>query len=295
MTGRICEFEPCEEPHSCKGLCAIHYNQLRKRKDRSLLTPIGSQSVQWTDESAQLWVQEHRPYFQPSEPFSKKIAKWKGLCTNPLHPASASRNVSPSLDSMMNRNTGHCTPCGTVQQASTKASQNQEQCRTVAESSPVGYRVRSFEVRPLRRGENVSWILYTCYRNHDNEMMVNNFNKGARCPDCADYGFNPQAPAVFYCLGNDSWIKCGKANNSNLANRLQVHAAQGLMPLSPYRQFQTGAEATTREKEWTEFLKTVPIEDRPSKEDIPDGYKEAVRNRDLYLRHALILTEAKTV
>ena len=102
------------------------------------------------------------------------------------------------------------------------------------------------------------------------------------CPDCAEYGIKKHLPTTLYVVANDMWLKAGIANDHALEGRLGKHQNKKqnnmdqVLHLIP---FDVGYDADDVEKIWKEeFLPTFPDDMRPSKDDVPDGFTESVRN-----------------
>ena len=193
---------------------------------------------------------------------------------------------------VLNQSTS-CPQCGERKRGATKSFSARKKWEEVCIKEAIT--VRGWELREKSNGENQSWLIATCQKGHDFEMSLGNFASGKRCNDCADWGYSQNAPSAFYVVGNETWLKCGKANISNLTYRLKQHQNQGLRELCKPRYFDTGKEATDVEDDWKSFIATLPEEERCLKLYVDDGFTEAIRNRYLYLRHALILASANDV
>lgn len=74
---KTCTFPDCDRPYSCKGLCAAHYNQ---RKRRGLLAPL-------------------RPYTKPKQPRTPKHALPDGWHTPTPKRAKRAKAQAHSGDS----------------------------------------------------------------------------------------------------------------------------------------------------------------------------------------------------
>jgi hypothetical protein len=220
---------------------------------------------------------EYRPRFRTDRP--GMYESWL-LGTCPEHGDFEQRVVNFTSQG------SRCQRCGLIKRGTSKSATGRARIEQICAAE--GIVVRGWEMRAKSNGEDASWLLATCPQGHDFEMISGNFASGKRCAECADWGFNPESPTIFYVVGNERWLKCGVANFTNAAYRLRQHEAQGLATIA-HSEHPTGRDALTVENDWKSFVRTVPTDHRPFQDDIPDGYTEAVRNLPQYLRHALIL------
>jgi hypothetical protein len=82
------------------------------------------------------------------------------------------------------------------------------------------------EVKFTSRAAKYWWI---CESLHEWEASLASRNNGSGCPDCAEYGFKPNKPAIFYFIENKSLRarKIGITNIEDRAVRLSRFSALG--------------------------------------------------------------------
>lgn len=100
--------------------------------------------------------------------------------------------------------------------------------------------------------------------------------RGQGCPECAEYGFRATEPAVFYAVTDGFILKAGIANTPD--SRLRKHRAQGLDELLALVEFEVGSRAVELETEWLAYVRGVPEEFRVTRDELGDGWTEAVRS-----------------
>jgi hypothetical protein len=58
-------------------------------------------------------------------------------------------------------------------------------------------------------------VWWVCESGHEWSAQIANRNQGRGCPKCANYGFNPEKPALFYFIKNET-LKSRKVGITNL-------------------------------------------------------------------------------
>jgi hypothetical protein len=96
------------------------------------------------------------------------------------------------------------------------------------------------------------------------------------CFSCGERGYSTSKPGGFYIVTNGLIVKCGIANMRNFRSRVRMHATkQGLhwMWLVGHRD---GWVAWNLERGWKHF-RASNTDDQITKQDLKDGYTEAMR------------------
>jgi len=96
------------------------------------------------------------------------------------------------------------------------------------------------------------------------------------CVSCAEYGFSPNKPGVFYVISSPNWVKVGITNSPK--SRLSQHRSQGLTDVLHLIEFSSGQAALDLEKTWKEWVASLPSHFRATRANIKDGHTETVRN-----------------
>ena len=111
--------------------------------------------------------------------------------------------------------------------------------------------------------------------------------RNSLCPDCRALerkcdsckaakrtGFNVDRRAVVYVVASDRWIKLGITNTPG--TRLPKHARRGLHVIHKEK-VPKGNDALHIERQWREFIKSLPKSQHATQDDIPDGFTETVK------------------
>ena len=140
---------------------------------------------------------------------------------------------------------GATTGCGvlsclkTRRHAAVSARNEQRRLATFAKASATaeaeGYTLTLLDLRSVRHAskpggfQTQAWISYVCPSGHEHEMRLSNWRQGARCPDCADYGYQPSKPGTLYLCHRDvhGGIQRMYGITNNPARRLAEHAKRG--------------------------------------------------------------------
>ena len=126
-------------------------------------------------------------------------------------------------------------------------------------------------------GANKPWPGVCLKCRQPGKPQYNSVQQGrGACKSCAEHGFNPAKPAVFYTVAGRGWLKAGISNVPDI--RLREHARQGLDQVLHVLEFESGHDALALEDIWLEQLAKVPALARPTKDDIEDGWTEACRD-----------------
>ena len=91
-------------------------------------------------------------------------------------------------------------------------------------------------------------------------MLVSAFKKGARCPDCADWGITMGDPGYFYVVAGDDYVKCGIANAHRIEDRLEEHSESDFALTNVLAKvfFDVTSDAKAVEDRWIEFVLESP-------------------------------------
>lgn len=103
---------------------------------------------------------------------------------------------------------------------------------------------------------------------HEWMMAPNKIKFGRGCPQCAEYGFNPNKPAWEYGFIRDGYLKIGITNH--LEQRLKKHRRYGPIILVHQRRHEIGQMAL----DWENQIKKIHGGSFVTKEKCPDGYTE---------------------
>ena len=80
--------------------------------------------------------------------------------------------------------------------------------------------------------------------------------------------------AVVYVVASDRWIKLGITNTPG--SRLPKHARRGLHVIHKEK-VPKGKDALQIERQWRQFIQSLPESQRATQYDIPDGFTETVK------------------
>lgn len=104
------------------------------------------------------------------------------------------------------------------------------------------------------------------------------------CPECSEYGYKRTEAGWIYVVRGVSartgelLVKPGIANS--IQQRLAKHERQGLAQTVALAGWHDGEIAWDLEQEWKAARRGLPKFARPGKDDLPDGYREAVISCD---------------
>lgn len=251
---RLCEVDGCGRKHYGLGLCGGHYNQ--QVKGRSL-SPLRGSGGRLFHEEAVDRVKEIWPSFSPSVPFTETNAPWPGVCLNCGQP------IKPYLASAESQ--GPCPYCAK---------------KRLDPAIAVG-KMMAADLTPLSPFVK-STQPWECVCNRCGRIVRPAFNDVDQgqggCSHCAAYGFDGTAPALLYVVASERWVKVGITNVRNATYRLKRHATQGLNEVLHTRYFDRGSDAREMELTWLAYVKSAPKGIRATKDDVPDGHTEAIRN-----------------
>lgn len=116
---------------------------------------------------------------------------------------------------------------------------------------------------------------FKCNCGHVWQGIPKNIMKGAGCPKCAKYGFNPGKPAWIYILDFGNFIKYGISNNLN--KRLYKYRNYGRYTMIFSKLCEDGSVA----KNWENHIKHILGGRYVTKEIMPDGWTETLSHDKL--------------
>lgn len=120
---------------------------------------------------------------------------------------------------------------------------------------------------------------WKCLSGHIYTASVADRKKGSGCPTCAPSGIRLALPVTFYVVQNDHWVKAGIANTAKLDVRLGRLRAAGLVNQHALVPFRNGHEAKQLERRWLLFINLLPLDWRPSRDQVASGWTEAIANK----------------
>jgi len=121
-------------------------------------------------------------------------------------------------------------------------------------------------------------LLCICLKcNNYTSPAIGNIRRGQlNCFHCAESGYDPKKVGYFYVVAGSEWIKCGISNVPE--KRFFTHSRQKLTEVIHCLEFESGTTAMKIEDKWKSYVKTLPQSHRATKNDIPDGHTETVKN-----------------
>ena len=256
----------------CGDDCAPNFNNMKNKGTGHCLTcgfAATALAQTFTTKEALLWVLENKPDFiiAPDWEYKNSQTPIPGVCRKCGDACSMNLNN-------LRQSVGHCRTCGN---AASSAAQifNDEKVHSIC--TKFGAEWIGGEYKGNHTPILVHW---SC--GHETKSTIANIQSGKKCPECAEYGYKTIKTGYFYVVSGRGILKCGITNVPD--GRLVIHANQGLNTVHAVVEFPDGADAVALEKLWMEHIKTLPETVRVTKEELEDGYTEAVRYSNTILR-----------
>jgi DNA-directed RNA polymerase subunit RPC12/RpoP len=147
----------------------------------------------------------------------------------------------------------------------------------------VAAKIISHDPKTLTKGSGKKVISKCSACSHEWPATVNNLTKGHGCPNCAEYGFNPQQKAIVYLMQQSDKMKIGITNlygNVCENSRIKNHQSNG-WELVDWTEFNNGQDALNLEQTVLAYLDGRNIgRGRAVFLEAFDGYTECWRAAD---------------
>ena len=293
MSKQQCTFDGCDRPLLAKGLCTGHYQQQRHRQELKPLQQRVTGRVRCEAGDGLGWscIRPHRKnslcnshYWQSTtgKPFAPIYVVTDATARSVMHAAGFQPDGPyPGTGKPW---PGTCLQCGQRGAPCYKhVQQGYGACaycsgKKVDPNVAVGKMLAAgFQPDGPFPGSLKSWpgVCLKCGKR--GAPRYGNVEQGqGACQSCAEHGFNPAKPAVFYTVAGGGWLKCGISNVPDI--RLRKHARQGLDQVLHVLHFEHGHDALALEDLWLDRIATIPTLARPTKAELPDGFTEACRD-----------------
>jgi Zn finger protein HypA/HybF involved in hydrogenase expression len=118
-------------------------------------------------------------------------------------------------------------------------------------------------------------VLFRCDKNHEWMSTMNNVLRNHGCPECTEYGINPNFPTYFYVLKFDTFVKYGIT--TNLKRRLGEHSSAGSYEIVMTHLFNNGKSARMIENK----IKTMFVSFDNARHRMSNGFTETVNSEHL--------------
>lgn len=207
----------------------------------------------------------------PLEPFPGSGEPWKVECMG------CGQSTSTTYSKLVNQQRGACDRCGGLRAGETRAQRNLEACHELlADGRHDGYRIIDHQMRGPDKKRQLH-IHVACPVGHKYWVYAYSWKAGALCGSCREHGFRAEAPAYVYVVAGGGWIKVGISNEGSLDKRLEAHSGQGIWQRLHLVAFDLGRDAQAVELLWKSgYVPTVPVSQRATAQDVPDGFSETV-------------------